>query len=339
MILVTGGAGYIGSHVAVELLHAGQDVLIVDNLSNSSAIAIERIQNIAGRSVIFQQADTRDGKTLTRLLKTHDVQAVCHLAGLKSVAESNADPLRYADHNLNGTLQLLLAMNAAGVTTLVMSSSATVYGPPQFLPMSESHPLAPMNIYGRTKLMSEQLLTEFSLPQSGMRTAILRYFNPVGAHESGLIGEDPIGTPNNLMPYIAQVAIGRIDHLNIWGNDHDTIDGTGVRDYVHVVDLAVGHVQALRVVNQAGSFVANLGTGNGHSVLEVVRAFETVSGRTIPYQFGPARSGDLAAYYADPSLANTLLDWRAQRDLLKMCRDHWRWQSANPNGYETSNTQ
>ena len=338
MILVTGGTGFIGSHVVVELLIAGHDVLVIDNLSNSSAIAIERIRTITGREVVFHEADTRDNETLSRLLKTYQVQAVCHLAGLKSVAESNAEPLRYADHNLNGTLQLLVAMKDVGVRTLIMSSSATVYGPPQFLPMSEQHPLAPMNIYGRTKLMSEQLLTQFASPHSDFRTAILRYFNPVGAHESGLIGEDPIGTPNNLMPYIAQVAVGRMAHLNIWGNDHDTIDGTGVRDYVHVVDLAKGHVQALHALSQTGSFVANLGTGKGHSVMEVLHAFEIACGRKIPYQIGPRRSGDLAAYFADASLANTLLGWRAERNLLQMCSDHWRWQSANPNGYETSNT-
>lgn len=339
MILVTGGAGYIGSHVVVELLFAGHDVLVVDNLSNSSAIAIERIQAITRRKVVFHEADTRDCATLSRLMKTHRVQAVCHLAGLKSVAESNAEPLLYADHNLNGSLQLMMAMKGAGVRTLILSSSATVYGTPQFLPMSEDHPLAPMNIYGRTKLMSEQLLTQFAPPNAGFRIAILRYFNPVGAHESGLIGEDPIGPPNNLMPYIAQVAVGRREYLNIWGNDHDTIDGTGVRDYVHVVDLAKGHVQALQKVSLTGSFIANLGTGQGHSVLEVVHAFEIASGRTIPYRIGPQRSGDLAAYYADPNLANTLLSWRAERDLLQMCKDHWRWQSANPNGYETSTTK
>jgi UDP-glucose 4-epimerase len=337
MILVTGGAGYIGSHVVVELMSAGHDVVVVDNLSNSSAVAIERIEAITDRNVVFHQADTRDCEALSRLLRTCNVQAVCHLAGLKSVAESNAEPLRYADHNLNSTLQLLIAMEGAGVKTLIMSSSATVYGAPQFLPMSESHPLAPTNIYGRSKLMSEQLLTQFVRPHSGFRAAILRYFNPVGAHESGLIGEDPIGPPNNLMPYIAQVAVGRREYLNVWGNDHDTVDGTGVRDYIHVVDLAKGHVRALETVCQTVSFVANLGSGRGHSVLEVIRAFEVASGRTIPYHVGPPRSGDLAAYFADPRLAYSLLGWRAERDLLQMCKDHWRWQLANPNGYETSN--
>ena len=332
-ILVTGGAGYIGSHTCVELLAAGHEVVVFDNFCNSSRIAIERVKQITGRSPVIVEGDIRDQSALENTLRQYQCQAVIHFAGLKAVGESVEDPLRYYDNNVVGTHRLLTAMQNCNVDTLVFSSSATVYGEPQWLPYTEDHPLSAINPYGRTKLFIEQILQDLYTCSPSWRIAILRYFNPVGAHETGLIGEDPQGIPNNLMPYVAQVAVGRRPYLNVWGSDYPTPDGTGVRDYIHVVDLALGHLKALDALSEPQCFAVNLGTGMGNSVLDLVRAFETASGRPVPYQLSPRRSGDLAAYYADPTQAQQRLGWKAERDLATMCRDHWRWQSQNPNGY------
>lgn len=334
MILVTGGAGYIGSHACLELLKAGYDVVVVDNLVNSSRKSLERVEAIAGRSLIFNQGDIRDRAVLTDLLRRHRVQAVMHFAGLKAVGESVEKPVAYYDNNVAGTLALLLAMKDAGVTRLVFSSSATVYGEPQRLPLDESHPLSATNPYGRSKLMIEQILRDHHAASPNWSIAILRYFNPVGADESGMIGESPLGVPNNLLPFVAQVAVGRREHLNIWGNDYPTPDGTGVRDYIHVVDLALGHVAALAKLQEPGLLTANLGTGFGISVLQIVEAFRKASGRDIPVVFAPRRAGDVASCFADPRAAELLLGWKACRSLAQMCEDHWRWQYTNPNGYE-----
>lgn len=333
-ILVTGGAGYIGSHTCVELLAAGHEVVVFDNFCNSSRIAIERVKQITGRSPVIVEGDIRDQSALENTLRQYQCQAVIHFAGLKAVGESVEDPLRYYDNNVVGTHRLLTAMQNCNVDTLVFSSSATVYGEPQWLPYTEDHPLSAINPYGRTKLFIEQILQDLYTSSPSWRIAILRYFNPVGAHESGLIGEDPQGIPNNLMPYVAQVAVGRRPYLNVWGSDYPTPDGTGVRDYIHVVDLALGHLKALDALSEPQCFAVNLGTGMGNSVLDLVRAFETASGRPVPYQLSPRRSGDLAAYYADPTQAQQRLGWNAERDLATMCRDHWCWQSQNPNGYQ-----
>lgn len=332
-ILVTGGAGYIGSHTCVELLAAGHEVVVFDNFCNSSRIAIERVKQITGRSPVIVEGDIRDQSALENTLRQYQCQAVIHFAGLKAVGESVENPLRYYDNNVVGTHRLLTAMQNCNVDTLVFSSSATVYGEPQWLPYTEDHPLSAINPYGRTKLFIEQILQDLYTSSPSWRIAILRYFNPVGAHETGLIGEDPQGIPNNLMPYVAQVAVGRRPYLNVWGSDYPTPDGTGVRDYIHVVDLALGHLKALDALSEPQCFAVNLGTGMGNSVLDLVRAFETASGRPVPYQLSPRRSGDLAAYYADPTQAQQRLGWKAERDLATMCRDHWRWQSQNPNGY------
>jgi len=332
-ILVTGGAGYIGSHTCVELLNAGHQVFVFDNLCNSSAESLVRIERITGRLVTFVRGDIRDRGALEAALRTHSCTAVIHFAGLKAVGESVAKPISYYDNNVYGTLCLLQAMGACGVRTLVFSSSATVYGEPQRLPLTEDHPLSATNPYGRTKLMIEDILRDLHQAEPDWRISILRYFNPVGAHESGLIGEDPKGIPNNLMPFVAQVAVGRRDHLNVWGADYATPDGTGVRDYIHVVDLAMGHLKALDALVSPQCQAINLGTGTGYSVLDVVRAFERASGRAVPYQMQPRRAGDVASCYADPLLAERVLGWRAVRDLDAMCRDHWGWQHANPNGY------
>ena len=334
MILVTGGAGYIGSHVCVELLQAGHDVTIFDNFCNSSPESIARIERIAGRAPRLVRGDIRDGAALADALKTSGARAVIHFAGLKAVGESVQQPLAYYDNNVVGTLRLLEAMRACGVQQLVFSSSATVYGDPQRLPLTEDHPLSATNPYGRSKLMIEDMLRDLQASDASWRIAILRYFNPVGAHASGLIGEDPRGVPNNLMPYVAQVAIGRREQLQVWGNDYPTPDGTGVRDYIHVVDLAIGHLRALeRLQAQEGGLTVNLGTGTGYSVLDMVRAFEEASGRPVPYKIAPRRPGDVASCYADPAQALAVLGWRAERDLVAMCQDAWRWQSGNPNGY------
>ena len=334
MIFVTGGAGYIGSHTCVELLNAGHDVTVYDNFSNSSVESIARVQRICGRNVHLVQGDIRDGDALTKALSDSKATSVVHFAGLKAVGESVQKPLLYYDNNVTGTLRLLQAMEACDVKTLVFSSSATVYGDPQQLPIPETHPLSATNPYGQTKLVIEGILRDLYQSDSTWHIGILRYFNPVGAHTSGLIGEDPRGIPNNLLPFVAQVAVGRREFLNVWGNDYATPDGTGVRDYIHVVDLAQGHLKTLEYLAQSPQCVAiNLGTGVGYSVLDMVRAFEQASGRPVPYQVAPRRPGDIAACYASPDTAFQLLGWSASRTLADMCQDAWRWQSGNPRGY------
>ena len=333
-LLVTGGAGYIGSHTCVELLQAGHEVVVVDNLCNSSRAVIGRIGRIAGREVAFHECDVRDATALRGIFREHAIDAVLHFAGLKAVDESVAQPLRYYENNVGGTLALCRAMADSGVRQLVFSSSATVYGDPDTVPVREDHPLRPTNPYGRSKSMVETILHDLFCSDPAWKIALLRYFNPVGAHESGLIGEDPGGVPNNLMPYIAQVAMGRREVLNVYGNDYPTPDGTGVRDYIHVVDLARGHLAALDKLSTSSEVLTvNLGTGRGYSVLEMVEAFRQASGREIPCRIVARRSGDVAACCADPALAARLLGWRAERGLDEMCRDVWRWQSMNPDGY------
>jgi len=334
MILVTGGAGYIGSHTCVALLAAGEDVVVFDNFSNSSPVAIERVKQISGKSVAVVEGDIRDQAALEKVLTQYGCTAVMHFAGLKSVQESVAQPLDYYDQNLIGSHRLLRAMQKAGVKRMVFSSSATVYGVPEFLPCTEDHPLRAINPYGRTKLMIEDMLRDLYASDPSWGIGLLRYFNPVGAHESGLIGEDPKGVPNNLVPFVAQVAIGRRERLNVWGNDYDTPDGTGVRDYLHVMDLASGHVSALKLLDSPKCFAVNLGTGAGSSVLEVISAFEAASGKPIPYDIKPRRPGDVDACYAATDYAAELMGWKATRSLETMCADHWRWQSSNPNGYQ-----
>ncbi len=333
-VLVTGGAGYIGSHTCVELLNAGYQVTVFDNFCNSHPESLARVERIAGKPVGLVRGDVRDGAALIAALRASGATAVIHFAGLKAVGESVAQPLAYYDVNIAGTLRLLEAMGECAVKTLIFSSSATVYGDPQWLPLTEDHPLSATNPYGRSKLMIEDILRDLYVSDASWRIGLLRYFNPVGAHESGLIGEDPQGVPNNLLPYIAQVAAGRREFLNVWGDDYATPDGTGVRDYLHVVDLAQGHVKALaRLRDHAGCLTVNLGTGVGYSVLDMVRAFERASGRPVPYRIAARRPGDIAACYADPQRALELLGWRAERGLDAMCADTWRWQSANPKGF------
>jgi len=337
MIFVTGGAGYIGSHTCVELLNAGHDVTVYDNFSNSSVESIARVQRICGRNVHLVQGDIRDGDALTKALSDSKATSVVHFAGLKAVGESVQKPLLYYDNNVTGTLRLLQAMQACDVKTLVFSSSATVYGDPQQLPIPETHPLSATNPYGQTKLVIEGILRDLYQSDPTWHIGILRYFNPVGAHTSGLIGEDPRGIPNNLLPFVAQVAVGRREFLNVWGNDYATPDGTGVRDYIHVVDLAQGHLKTLEYLAQSPQCVAiNLGTGVGYSVLDMVRAFEQASGCPVPYRVAPRRPGDIAACYASPDAALQLLGWSASRTLADMCQDAWRWQSDNPRGYLAS---
>lgn len=335
MIFVTGGAGYIGSHSCVELLNAGMDVTVFDNFVNSQPEALERVRSITGKQVRLVEGDIRDGAALKSALVDSGATAVVHFAGLKAVGESELDPLRYYDNNVVGTMRLLEAMKYVGVRQLVFSSSATVYGVPQFLPYTEQHPTSATNTYGQTKLAVENMLRDVYRSDTEWRFAILRYFNPVGAHPSGLMGEDPQGVPNNLMPFVAQVAVGRREFLNVWGNDYPTPDGTGVRDYIHVVDLAMGHVKAVQfLARTTGCNAINLGAGVGHSVLDVVRAFEAASGKAVPVKVGPRRAGDLDAYWADSSMARELLGWSVQRGLDDMCADTWNWQSNNPNGYK-----
>ena len=334
-ILVTGGAGYIGSHTCVALLEAGYQVVIYDNLSNSHEGVIHRIKKITDKNLTFFKGDIRDIDALKECLTNYPCDAVIHFAGLKAIGESVEQPLKYFDNNFVGSLRLLEAMQEANIKTIVFSSSATVYGNPVYLPFDEKHPLAPTNPYGQTKLYIEEMLQDVFKSSPDWQIGILRYFNPVGAHESGLIGEDPQGVPNNLMPFIAQVAVGKREVLNIWGNDYDTIDGTGVRDYIHVTDLAEGHIKALEYLQDSGKLlVANLGTGKGSSVLQVLNAFEQAANTIIPHIFKDRRPGDVAEFYANPSLANTLLTWEAKKGLSAMCQDHWHWQQKNPNGYQ-----
>lgn len=333
-VLVTGGAGYIGSHTVVELLQAGHDVVVLDNLCNSSAESLRRVELITGRRPEFVEGDVRDAALLTRLFATTQIDVVMHFAGLKAVGESVAMPLAYYDNNVGGTLALCRAMADAGVFNIVFSSSATVYGEPATMPIREDFPTAtPANPYGRSKLMAEEILTDLARSDKRWSVALLRYFNPVGAHESGLIGEDPAGIPNNLLPFIAQVAVGRLPQLLVFGDDYPTRDGTGVRDYIHVVDLALGHLKALeRITVDKGVSVWNLGTGRGCSVLEMIHAFEIASGRPVPYRIVPRRAGDIAECWSDPSRAERELGWKAERGLDQMTADAWRWQSSNPDG-------
>lgn len=333
-ILVFGGAGYIGCHTCVVLAERGHQVVVADNFVNSSPRAIERLQQVIGAPVQFHRVDLRDHAALSGLFAAQRFDAVVHFAALKAVGESCEKPLEYFDNNIGGTISLLQAMKAAGVRRLVFSSSATVYGDPDRVPVREDAPLSVTNPYGRTKLVMEQLIGDLCQSDDSFRAANLRYFNPVGAHPSGLIGEDPNGPPNNLMPYVCQVAVGRRDKLRVFGGDYPTIDGTGVRDYIHVMDLARAHVDAIEYLQRADrSLTVNLGTGQGVSVLEMVQAFERASGREVPYEIVARRSGDVAEVYADPTLARQLLGWRAQLDLNAMCQDAWRWQSMNPHGY------
>ena len=336
-ILVTGGAGYIGSHTTLALLQAGFEVVVLDNLCNSSAKSLERVAEIAGRAPTFICGDVRDRAQLDRLFAEHPISAVLHFAGLKAVGESVADPLRYYDVNVCGAVTLCQAMQAAGVFSLVFSSSATVYGDPTRVPIDEDQPVGqPANPYGRSKLMVEQILADLAAANGAWRVALLRYFNPVGAHESGRIGEDPSGIPNNLLPYIAQVAVGKLAELTVFGDDYPTPDGTGVRDYIHVVDLARGHVCAIKKLQtNCGLFICNLGTGHGYSVLDVIHAFEKACGKKLPYVIDPRRPGDIAECYADPTKAKNELGWVAEYGIEEMCADSWNWQKNNPDGYHT----
>ena len=336
-ILITGGAGYIGSHTTLELLQAGHAVAVIDNLSNSSAKTLDRVRALAGPSaqLHFLKADVRDANALDGLFKAHDISGVIHFAGLKAVGESVAKPLQYFDNNLGSTFTLLQAMDRANVRRVVFSSSATVYGDPDTVPITESAKLQVTNPYGRTKLMCEQMLEDMRASNPAWQVAVLRYFNPVGAHQSGQIGESPNGIPNNLMPYVTQVAVGKREKLSIFGNDYPTIDGTGVRDYIHVVDLAKGHLAALNYLAQKQkSITVNLGTGQGVSVKQLVDTFAQVTGKPIPHEYVARRAGDVAACYADTHLAFKELGWKAELDIVRMCQDAWRWQSQNPNGYE-----
>ncbi len=337
-ILITGGAGYIGSHTCVALLMDGWEVVVVDNLSNSSKESLKRVKKITGKNLEFHEVDLLDKPSLEKIFKNHPpkdpIGAVIHFAGLKAVGESVEIPLCYYQNNLSGTLTLLQVMKENNVKNLVFSSSATVYGDPHDLPIKEDFPLSVTNPYGRTKLMIEEMLRDIHLSDPSWNIALLRYFNPVGAHESGKIGENPNGIPNNLVPYIAQVAVGRLPCLNVFGNDYDTPDGTGVRDFIHVYDLASGHIKALsKLLSGPGLVTYNLGTGRGHSVMELIKSFEKACKKQIPYKIAPRRPGDIAACYADPSKAEKELGWKALRSLDSMCKDTWKWQKNNPNGY------
>ncbi len=333
-ILVTGGAGYIGSHTAVELLQSGYEVVVLDNLCNSSRESLKRVEKITGGKIKFYEADMRSRADVAKIFAENKIDAVIHFAGLKAVGESVKIPLVYYDNNIGGTLTLLQEMAKAGCKKIVFSSSATVYGDPERLPIDEECSLSVTNPYGATKLMLENILRDLYVSDNEWNVILLRYFNPVGAHESGLIGEDPKGIPNNLTPFIAQVASGRLKEINVFGNDYPTPDGTGVRDYIHVVDLAKGHTAALEKVTQSGVHVYNLGTGNGYSVLEVIRAFEKACGKKLPYKICPRRSGDIAACYAKAEKAERELSWKAKLNIDDMCASLWKWQQMNPNGYE-----
>lgn len=336
--LLTGGAGYIGSHTAIELLTAGQEVVVFDNFSNSHPEAIRRVEQITGHSIAVVRGDVRDENLLVRTFKEHSIESVVHFAGKKAVGESVVQPVDYFDNNVNGTLVLLRAMQMVGIKKLVFSSSATVYGAPQYLPLDERHPTSVTNPYGRSKLFVEEILADLFNADPSWCIAVLRYFNPIGAHKSGLIGEDPSDIPNNLLPYIAQVAVGRRERVQVFGNDYPTPDGTGMRDYIHVTDLALGHLKALEKLNTLHKpelLTVNLGTGQGYSVLEVIHAFEQACGKPLPYALVARRPGDIASCYANPEHAKQVLNWQAQHNLTTMCADAWRWQSQNPKGYNT----
>lgn len=334
-ILVTGGAGYIGSHTCVEMLNAGKDVVVIDNLDNSNKESISRVEKITGKKIKFYQNDVRDRDALKKIFTENSIEAVIHFAGLKAVGESVKKPIMYYTNNLESTLTLIEVMTEFNVKNIVFSSSATVYGVAKEMPLKEGMPTGAINPYGRTKLFIEDILRDLYVSDNGWSIALLRYFNPIGAHKSGTIGEDPKGIPNNLMPYIAQVAVGKLEKLHVFGNDYNTVDGTGVRDYIHVVDLAIGHVKAVDwVLKNTGCEEINLGTGNGTSVLELRNAFVKASGVDIPYVIDPRRPGDPDKVYADATKAKELLGWTALRGIEEMCEDTWRWQSANPNGYD-----
>ena len=334
-VLVTGGAGFIGSHTVVELLNDGREVIIVDNFINSKPVVLDRIRKITGKDFKFYQVDLLDREALDKVFAENKVDAVIHFAGLKAVGESVQQPLRYYHNNLTGTLILCEVMAAHGVKNIVFSSSATVYGKPESVPIKEDFPLSTTNPYGETKLEIERILKDVTIADKEWSVSILRYFNPIGAHSSGLIGEDPKGIPNNLLPYVAQVASGKLKCLSIYGNDYETRDGTGVRDFIHVVDLAKAHLKALdRTVKVKGIDYFNIGTGNGYSVLEIVKAYEDATGKKVPYKFAPRRAGDIGECYADPTKAEKLLGWKAEKDIAQMCKDAARWQELNPNGYE-----
>ena len=335
-ILITGGAGYIGSHTALELLNEGYDVVVFDNLSNSSQESLRRVEELTGKQVCFYEGDVQDEDALRAMFKEQKIDAVIHCAALKAVGESVQKPLEYYQNIISGTLTLLKVMREVGVKNIVFSSSATVYGSPEEMPITEACPKGQCtNPYGWTKSMMEQIMSDVQKADPSWNVILLRYFNPVGAHKSGRIGEDPKGIPNNLMPYISQVAVGKLEKLGVFGNDYDTPDGTGVRDYIHVVDLAIGHVKAINYIfTNPGLDVINLGTGQGYSVLDMVKAFSKACGKEIPYEIKPRREGDIAMCYADPSKAAKVLGWKAERGLDEMCEDTWRWQSQNPGGYE-----
>ena len=334
-ILVTGGAGYIGSHTCIELLNAGYEVVVLDNLYNSSEKALERVKQITGKDLTFYEADILDKEALEKIFDKEQIDGVIHFAGLKAVGESVAKPLEYYHNNMTGTFNLCDVMRKHGCKNIIFSSSATVYGDPAFIPITEECPKGKItNPYGQTKGMLEQVLTDLWVADHEWNVVLLRYFNPIGAHESGLIGEDPKGIPNNLVPYIAQVAVGKLECLGVFGNDYDTPDGTGVRDYIHVVDLAKGHVKAMKKLEPgSGVSIYNLGTGNGYSVFQVVKAFEKACGKEIKYAIKPRRAGDIATCYCDASKAKRELGWEAEKGIEEMCADSWRWQSMNPNGY------
>lgn len=336
-ILVTGGAGYIGSHTCIELLNAGYDVVVLDNLYNSSEKALERVEQITGKKVMFYKADILDKEAMNAIFDKEDIDSVIHFAGLKAVGESVAKPLEYYHNNMTGTFNLCDVMRNHGVKKIIFSSSATVYGDPAFIPITEECPKGKItNPYGQTKGMLEQVLTDLHVSDPEWSVVLLRYFNPIGAHKSGMIGEDPKGIPNNLVPYIAQVAVGKREKLGVFGDDYDTHDGTGVRDYIHVVDLARGHVKALqKFEDKPDVYIYNLGTGNGYSVLDVLHAFEKACGKTLPYEVKDRRPGDIATCYADPAKAKAELGWEAEYGIEEMCEDSWRWQSQNPDGYNT----
>ena len=335
MVLVTGGAGYIGSHTCVLLIEAGYEVVIFDNFCNSSRESIKRVEKLVGKEIPFIEGDIRSRDDLQKAFDSYNIDSVIHFAGLKAVGESVEKPLEYYDNNISGTVALCEVMDKNNCKAIVFSSSATVYGDPHTTPIKEDFPLSATNPYGRTKLFIEEILRDVHVADNEWKVVLLRYFNPVGAHKSGLIGEDPNGIPNNLMPFISQTAIGKREHLNVFGGDYDTPDGTGVRDYIHVLDLAEGHVKAIEKINDFTDVMTiNLGTGKGYSVLDMVKAFEKASGNKVPYEIVQRRAGDIAKCYADPSYAKEVLGWSASKDIDDMCEDSWRWQSSNPNGYK-----